>query len=80
MRKFHALPGLLLTAAIAAPWFIAITIREPALRFLFYRRTCAALFDASYSHDQPMYYVPIVIGGLVPWTFRAAIIPWRRLH
>jgi len=81
MWKFHALPGLLLTAAIAAPWFIAITIREPGFfDFYFIGEHVRRFFDASYSHDQPMYYyVPIVIGGLVPWTFALPFIPWRRL-
>jgi 4-amino-4-deoxy-L-arabinose transferase-like glycosyltransferase len=81
MRKFHALPGLLVTAAIAAPWFIAITIREPGFfDFYFIGEHFRRFFDASYSHDQPIYYyVPILIGGLVPWTFALPFIPWRHL-
>jgi 4-amino-4-deoxy-L-arabinose transferase-like glycosyltransferase len=81
MRRFHALPGLLVTAAIATPWFIAITIREPGFfDFYFIGEHFRRFFDASYSHDQPIYYyVPIVIGGLVPWTFALPFIPWRHL-
>jgi 4-amino-4-deoxy-L-arabinose transferase-like glycosyltransferase len=81
MRKFHALRGLLLTTAIAAPWFIAITIREPGFfDFYFIGEHVRRFFDASYSHDQPIYYyVPIIIGGLVPWTLALPFIPWRRL-
>jgi len=81
IRRFHALPGLILTAAIAAPWFIAITIREPGFfDFYFIGEHFRRFFDANYSHDQPIYYyVPIIIGGFVPWTLTVPFIPWRRL-
>ena len=81
LRKFQAVPGFLLTIAIAAPWFIAITIREPGFfDFYFIGEHFRRFFDASYSHDQPIYYyVPIIIGGLVPWTFALPFIPWRHL-
>ncbi len=81
IHRFHAIPGLLLTAAIAAPWFAAITIREPGFfDFYFIGEHLRRFFDANYSHDQPIYYyVPIIIGGLVPWTFAVPFIPWRRL-
>ena len=81
MIRFQAPRGLLITTAIAAPWFIAITIRESGFfDFYFIGEHVRRFFDASYSHDQPMYYyVPIVIGGLVPWTFALPFIPWLRL-
>ena len=81
IQRFHAIPGLLVTAAIAAPWFVAITIREPGFfDFYFIGEHFRRFFDANYSHDQPIYYyVPIIIGGLVPWAFAVPFIPWRRL-
>lgn len=81
IRRFHAIPGFILTAAIAAPWFVAITIREPGFfDFYFIGEHFRRFFDANYSHDQPIYYyVPIILGGFVPWTFAVLLIPWRRL-
>lgn len=81
MRRFHAIPGLIVTAAIAAPWFVAITIREPGFfEFYFIGEHFRRFFEASYSHAQPIYYyVPIIIGGFVPWTFAVPFIPWRGL-
>ncbi len=81
IRRFHAIPGLIVTAAIAAPWFVAITIREPGFfDFYFIGEHLRRFFDANYSHDQPIYYYfPIIIGGLVPWTFAVPFIPWRDL-
>ena len=60
-------------------------LKEPLVtRFTIERRNSLQgfhrFFDASYSHDQPIYYyVPILIGGLVPWTFALPFIPWRHL-
>jgi len=81
IRRFHAIPGLIVTAAIAAPWFVAITIREPGFfDFYFIGEHFRRFFNANYSHDQPIYYYfPIIIGGFAPWTFTVPFIPWRRL-
>jgi 4-amino-4-deoxy-L-arabinose transferase-like glycosyltransferase len=81
VRRFHAVPGLIVTTAIAAPWFIAITIREPGFfDFYFIGEHFRRFFDKSYSHDQPIYYyIPILIGGLAPWTLALPFVPWRRL-
>ena len=81
IRRFNALPGIIVTAAIAAPWFAAITIREPGFfDFYFIGEHFRRFFDTNYSHDQPIYYyVPIIIGGLLPWTFALPFVPWRHL-
>ena len=81
MQRFRVIPGIILVAAIAAPWFVAITIREPGFfDFYFIGEHFRRFFDANYSHDQPpYYYVPILIGGLMPWTLAVPFIPWRRL-
>jgi 4-amino-4-deoxy-L-arabinose transferase-like glycosyltransferase len=81
LQRFRVLPGAILIAAIAAPWFVAITIREPGFfDFYFIGEHLRRFFDANYSHDQPpYYYVPILIGGLMPWTLALPFIPWRRL-
>jgi 4-amino-4-deoxy-L-arabinose transferase-like glycosyltransferase len=81
VRRFHAVAGLMVTAAIAAPWFIAITIREPGFfDFYFIGEHFRRFFDANYSHDQPIYYyLPIIVGGFMPWTLALPLIPWRHL-
>jgi 4-amino-4-deoxy-L-arabinose transferase-like glycosyltransferase len=81
ISRFHLIAGAIVTAVIALPWFIAITIREPGFfDFYFIGEHFRRFFDSNYSHGQPIYYyVPIVIGGLVPWTFAVPFIPWRSL-
>ena len=81
IRRFHVIPGAIVTAVIAVPWFVAITIREPGFfDFYFIGEHFRRFFDANYSHDQPIYYyLPIILGGLAPWTLTVPFIPWRRL-
>jgi 4-amino-4-deoxy-L-arabinose transferase-like glycosyltransferase len=81
IHRFHAIPGLIVTAAIAAPWFVAVTLLEPGFfDFYFIGEHFRRFFDANYSHDQPIYYYfPIIIGGFLPWTLAVPFIPWRRL-
>jgi 4-amino-4-deoxy-L-arabinose transferase-like glycosyltransferase len=82
IRRFHVLGGLALTVAIAAPWFVAISLRQPDfLHFYFVGEHLQRFFDASYSHGQPFYYyVPVLLGGMLPWTLVAILIPWRSLE
>ena len=81
IRRFRMIPGGVLTAAIAAPWFVVITIREPGFfDFYFIGEHLRRFFEPSYSHDQPIYYfVPIMLAGLMPWTLALPFVPWRRL-
>jgi 4-amino-4-deoxy-L-arabinose transferase-like glycosyltransferase len=81
IARFRMIPGLVLTAVIAAPWFILITLREPGFfDFYFIGEHLRRFFQPGYSHGQPMYYfVPIMLAGLMPWTLALPFVPWRRL-
>lgn len=78
---FKPFSGLLLTAVIAVPWFIAIMLREPGFfEFYFVGEHVRRFFQSSYSHNQPIYYyVPIVAAGMLPWTLVVPLLPWHRL-
>ena len=80
-RRFHIFAGATLSIAIAVPWFIAITIRQPDfLNFYFVGENLRRAFVASYDHSQPFYYyVPVIAAGMLPWTLAAPFIPWRSL-
>jgi 4-amino-4-deoxy-L-arabinose transferase-like glycosyltransferase len=82
IRRFRLVPGSVLTTAIAAPWFIAISLRQPDFfHFYFVGEHLQRFFDGRYSHGQPFYYyVPIILGGALPWTLVAIFIPWRSLQ
>jgi 4-amino-4-deoxy-L-arabinose transferase-like glycosyltransferase len=81
IRRFHALAGGAMVALIAAPWFIAVAIREPGfVDFYFIGEHLRRFFESSYSHGQPFYYyLPVVAAGMMPWTLMAPFIAWRAL-
>ncbi|HXR25826.1 MAG TPA: glycosyltransferase family 39 protein [Candidatus Binataceae bacterium] len=82
IRRFHVVPGLGVIALIAAPWFVAITIRQPDF-FAFYvvGEHLERFFQSSYSHGQPLYYyVPVMLAGMLPWSLLVPFIPWRTLQ
>ncbi len=79
IRRFHAIPGLALTILIAAPWFVAMTIREPGFfDFYFVGEHLRRVFDADYSHREAVYfYIPVLALGLLPWSLLVPFLTWR---
>jgi 4-amino-4-deoxy-L-arabinose transferase-like glycosyltransferase len=79
--RFHALAGGAMVLLIAAPWFIAIALREPGfVDFYFIGEHLRRFFESSYSHGEPSYYyLPVLAAGMMPWTLMAPFIAWRSL-
>ncbi|HVB82881.1 MAG TPA: glycosyltransferase family 39 protein [Candidatus Binataceae bacterium] len=79
--RFHALAGGAMVMLVAAPWFIAIAIREPGfVDFYFIGEHLRRFFEPSYSHNQPFYYyLPVLAAAMMPWTLMAPFIAWRTL-
>lgn len=80
-RRFHVIWGGVIVLVIAGPWFAAIMVKLPSFfDFFFVGEYLRRFFQNSYSHHHPFYfYVPVVLGGLMPWTLIAPFIAWRRL-
>ena len=91
--RFRPVSGLLLTFAIAAPWFIAIAIRQPDfIRYYVVSEHLRRFFQSGYSHHQPIYYYVPIPGrdatvdfgnsspavGLAPSQPGAEVLPNRR--
>src|ERR1700752_57517 len=79
--RFHALAGGAMVLLIAAPWFIAVAIREPGfVDFYFIGEHLRRFFESSYSHGEPFYYyLPVLAAGMMPWTLMAPFIAWHAL-
>jgi len=79
LAKFRALPGLMLTTLIAAPWFVMMTIREPGFAdFYFIGEHLRRAFETDYSHNEAFYfYFPVLAVGLLPWTLLVPFLTWR---
>jgi 4-amino-4-deoxy-L-arabinose transferase-like glycosyltransferase len=63
------IPGMLLFALVALPWYIAVQIRNPEFFRVFILEHNLARFGTDlYHHRQPFcFYLPVAAIGLVPW-------------
>jgi 4-amino-4-deoxy-L-arabinose transferase-like glycosyltransferase len=81
IARFHAILGLTLVALIAAPWFVAMTMREPGFAdFYFVGEHLRRAFVTDYSHSEAFYYyLPVLAIGLLPWSLLVPFLTWRAL-
>jgi len=80
--RLHLLSGIALFLAITAPWFIAVIRANPEFAHFFFIHEHLDRFTTKvHGRYQPMwYFVPILLGGLIPWTltfFPALARSWR---
>ena len=82
-RRLHLGAGLPVFLAIAAPWFIAVSLANPEFpRFFFIHEHFERFLTTTHRRVQPAwYFLPIFLGGALPWTLigvQAAVAAWRR--
>jgi 4-amino-4-deoxy-L-arabinose transferase-like glycosyltransferase len=83
-RRLEWLRGPVLFLAIAAPWFIAVSLANPEFaRFFFIHEHFERFLTTSHRRDHPAwYFVPILVLGLLPWTglaLQSMVQAWRRV-
>ncbi len=68
------LPGIGIFLAVAAPWYVAVQLRNPEFFRVFIVEHNLARFSSDvFRHAQPFwFYLPVLLLGLMPWT--AAVI------
>jgi len=81
ISRFHLIAGLIITAAVSLPWFVAVTILEPGFfDFYFVGEHLRRFLEPRYSHGEPIYYyIPVIAGGFLPWSIAVPFIPWQSL-
>lgn len=69
-------------SAVAAPWFIALALRDPEFLHYFFWKHHIERYVAPFDHAKPAwYYLPEILLGMLPWTL---LLPglmrevWRR--
>ena len=74
-RRLRPAAGLLILLAVAAPWFILVSLRNPGFaEFFFIHEHVARYLTHAHRHVEPWwYYVPMVLVGMMPWT---SALPW----
>jgi len=70
-RRLHPVKGVCLLLAIAAPWFIAVSLRNPEfLRFFFLEEHFARYTSVLHRREQPFwFFFPLLLAAMLPWTW-----------
>ena len=83
LSRLELVRGGLLFLAIAAPWFVAVSLANPEFaRFFFIHEHFERFLTKEHDRYQPMwYFIPVLLIGIVPWI--VALLPavraaWRR--
>jgi 4-amino-4-deoxy-L-arabinose transferase-like glycosyltransferase len=79
LARLHAGPGALLFAAIAAPWFVAVSLANPEFfRFFFIHEHFERFLTLEHARHQPVwYFIPVVLLGVCPWVLALFPALWR---
>ena len=65
-------------SAVNLPWYVAIYLRQPEFLGYFFWEHNVMRFLQPFDHLQPVwYYVPILLGGLLPGTVLVGAVPAR---
>ena len=81
-RRLHLLLGLLIFFAVAAPWFVVASERNPEFaRFFFIHEHIDRFLTTEHRRTGALwYFVPLLLIGLIPWTgvfFGEVVRSWR---
>ncbi len=83
LRASHFALAALLFCLGGLPWYIAMwATHGPAyLQSFFVGDNLERFATTRYNDARAVwYYVPILLGGLLPWTVFLVVLPWRRLR
>jgi 4-amino-4-deoxy-L-arabinose transferase-like glycosyltransferase len=72
--------AVLACALVAGPWYVSVYVvnGNPFLEDFFWKQHFERIYSAALQHVQPWYfYIPVLLGGLFPWTPLFAL-PARR--
>lgn len=80
--RLEWLKGLALFFAIAAPWFVLVSMRNPEFaRFFFIHEHFERFLTTTHRRVEPAwYFLPILFAGFLPWAITlvpASVAAWR---
>ncbi len=78
LRRMLWMPGIVLFLVIVLPWFIAVQLRNPTFyRFFLWEQNLERFATGRYQHHQnPFFYVIVLLLALMPWTVLAVRALW----
>jgi hypothetical protein len=70
-RRLHFAKGILVLMTVTAPWFVWVSLRNPEFfHFFFIHEHFERFLTKVHSRYQPpWYFVPMLLVGMMPWTF-----------
>ena len=79
LARLHWVAGGLIFLAIAAPWFVAVSLANPEFfRFFFIHEHFERFLTREHGRYEPLwYFIPVLLLGILPWV--ASLFPalWR---
>jgi 4-amino-4-deoxy-L-arabinose transferase-like glycosyltransferase len=71
LREMRLVSGLLLFLAIAAPWFVAVSLANPNFaRFFFIHEHFERYTSTVHDRQQPIwFFLPVLAATMLPWSF-----------
>lgn len=82
-RPAHIALAIVLFALAGLPWYVAMwaTHGNAYLQSFFVADNLERFATTRYNDARAVwYYVPILLGGMLPWTMFLVVLPWRRLR
>jgi 4-amino-4-deoxy-L-arabinose transferase-like glycosyltransferase len=78
-KRLHLLAGTAVFLLITAPWFIAVSLRNPEFAHFFFIHEHLQRFTSKvHNRAGPWYYfIPILVAGVVPWLGILGQSLWR---
>ncbi len=74
--------GLLIFIAVASPWYILVGLRNPDYtEYFFLKQNIGSFLSQQSRHPKPFYYyIPVLMGGLFPWSLFFPLAFFRALR
>jgi 4-amino-4-deoxy-L-arabinose transferase-like glycosyltransferase len=74
--------GLLIFIAVASPWYILVGLRNPDYtEYFFLKQNIGSFLSQQSRHPKPFYYyIPVLMGGLFPWSLFLPLAVFRALR
>jgi 4-amino-4-deoxy-L-arabinose transferase-like glycosyltransferase len=70
IKQMHIGWGILIFLAIASPWYILISLKDPDYAaYFFIKQNLGSFLSSDTQHPEPFYYyIPVLFGGFFPWS------------
>ena len=74
--------GLLIFLAVAAPWYVLISLKNPDyLEYFLLKQNIGSFLSQQSRHPRPFYYyIPVLMGGLFPWSLFLPLALFRAIR